>query len=73
MFASEDSLYSATPLDDETLLMNPLMNPGWINVEALASFRLLPVPANEPFGANVMRLEQGVLVNAFYTLTLNPR
>ncbi len=58
---------ACAPLDDETLLVNS----SWINVEALGSFRLLPVPASEPFGANVLRLERGVLANASYPLTLN--
>lgn len=57
---------ACTPLDDETLLVNPY----WINVEALGSLRLLPVPTNEPFGATVMRLQKGILANVSYPLTL---
>lgn len=45
-------------LDDETLLVNP----DWIDSDTLGAFRLLYVPAEEPFGANVLRLPGGVLV-----------
>ena len=45
-------------LDDETVLVNP----AWIDSDALGAFRLLHVPAEEPFGANVLRLPGGVLV-----------
>ena len=58
---------ACAPLDDETFLVNP----SWINVEVLGSFRLLPVQASEPFGANVMRLERGILANAAYPLTID--
>ena len=51
---------ACSPLDDETLLVNS----SWIDVGALGVFRLLPVPAHEPFGANMMRLGQGILANA---------
>ena len=53
-------------LDNETLLVNS----SWIDVEALGGFRLLPVPDNEPFGANVMRVGQGILANASYPATI---
>lgn len=51
---------ACTPLDDETLLVNP----AWLDSDALRKFRLLHVPAEEPFGANVLRLPGGVLVQA---------
>ena len=53
-------------LDEETLLVNP----SWINVGALGGFRLISVPAHEPFGANVMRVGQGILANASYPETI---
>ena len=51
---------ACSSLDDETLLVNS----SWINVNRLGAFRLLPVPATEPYGANVMRVGQGILANA---------
>lgn len=56
---------ACTPLDDETLLVNP----AWLDSDALEPFRLLHVPAEEPFGANVLRLPGGVLVQASFPLT----
>ena len=53
-------------LDDETLLVNP----DWLDSDALKSFRLLHVPAEEPFGANVLRLPGGMLVQGSSPLTL---
>ena len=52
-------------LDDETLLVNP----AWLDSDALGAFRLLHVPAGEPFGANVLRLPGGVLVQSSCPLT----
>ena len=57
---------ACSPLDDDTLLVNS----SWINVGALGAFRLLPIPANEPFGANVMRVGQRILASASYPLTI---
>lgn len=56
---------ACTSLDDETLLVNP----AWLDSDALGSFRLLHVPVEEPFGANVLCLPGGVLVEASCPLT----
>ena len=56
---------ACTSLDDETVLVNP----AWIDSDALGAFRLLYVPAEEPFGANVLRLPGGVLVQTSSPLT----
>ena len=45
------------------------MNPAWIDSDALETFRSLYVPAEEPFGANVLRLPGGVLVQTSSPLT----
>lgn len=58
---------ACTLLDEETLVVNP----SWIDVERLGTFRLLPVPPSEPYGANVLRLVRGVLANAAYPLSLD--
>lgn len=56
---------ACTSLDDETLLVNP----AWLDSDALGSFRLVHVPVEEPFGANVSCLPGGVLVRASCPLT----
>lgn len=58
---------ACTPLDDDTLLVNP----GWLDVSALKTFRLVSVPPEEPFAANVLRLPAGILGNAAYPRTLD--
>jgi dimethylargininase len=42
-----------TALDDSTLLVNP----GWVDVEPLRDFALVPVESSEPWAANVLRLD----------------
>lgn len=56
---------ACTSLDDETLLVNP----AWLDSDDLGAFRVLHVPAEEPFGANVLSLPGGVLVQASSPLT----
>ncbi len=56
---------ACTSLDNETLLVNP----AWLDSDALGSFRLLHVPVEEPFGANVLRLPGGLLIQASSPLT----
>ena len=56
---------ACTSLDDETLLVNP----AWLDSDALEPFRLLHVLPEEPFGANVLRLPGGVLIQASSPLT----
>ena len=58
---------ACTSLDRETLLVNP----AWLDGDALGARRLLRVPAEEPFGANVLRLPRGLLVHASSPLTRN--
>jgi dimethylargininase len=43
---------AVTSLDDETLLANP----AWFDVSPLAEFEILPVAADEPTAANVLRV-----------------
>lgn len=53
---------AACVLDDETVLVNRV----WADMTALAGLRLLDVPTEEPFGANVLRLPGRILVSAAY-------
>ncbi len=41
-----------------------LVNPAWIETEALAGFEVWPVPSEEPWGANVLVVNGAVLVAA---------
>ena len=52
-------------VDDETLLVNR----AWIDTNAFAGLRLIDVPAEEPMGANVLRLPGAVAVSAAYPRT----
>lgn len=58
---------ACTFLDDETMLVNS----EWLDLDKLKKYRLLPVPQAEPFGANVLRVPQGLLANAAYPKTLD--
>ncbi len=58
---------ACTPLDDDTLLVNP----DWLDGDALKTFRLVSIPSEEPFAANVLRLPAGILGNAAYPRTLD--
>jgi len=58
---------ACTHLDDKTLLVNPT----WLDLSALRQFQLVQVPSAEPFGANVLRVPQGILVNAACPRTLD--
>lgn len=49
-----------TALDGETCVVNP----RWVDTTPFADFRLVEVAPNEPWGANVLRLENGLIVNA---------
>jgi len=57
---------ACTALDEETLLVNS----EWLDVEVFKQFRLLSVPSSEPFGANVVRVADGILANAIFPRTL---
>lgn len=53
---------ACTALDEGLLLVNP----EWVDAQALraAGFELLAVPGDEPFAANLLRVDGRVLVNA---------
>jgi dimethylargininase len=62
---------ACTALDDETVLMNP----AWLHRSAFAGFRVIEVCADEPFAANVLRIDDGasppcLIANAAYPRTL---
>lgn len=53
-------------LDNETVLVNR----AWADADALAGMRLVDVPGSEPWGANVLRLPDRLVVSAAYPRTL---
>jgi dimethylargininase len=46
-----------------------LANPEWFNTEALNGFRIIPVPADEPGAANVLRIGDTVLMPSCFPRT----
>ena len=55
-----------TALDEHTLLVNP----GWIDLNPLRDFTLVPVPENEPWAANVLRVGETLFMSAAFPKTL---
>ncbi len=55
-----------TALDDETCLVNR----SWLDLSPFAGFRLIDVAPGEPWGANVLRLEHDLIMNAAYPATV---
>jgi dimethylargininase len=56
---------AACAVDDGTLLVNR----AWVDAAPFAGLRLVDVPAAEPFGANVLRLPDAVVVSAAFPET----
>ena len=56
---------ACTALNDHTLLVNP----DWIDTAKLTRFKLLSVPADEPWGANVIRLNNRIWLPAAHRQT----
>jgi len=57
---------ACTALDDETLLANP----GWIDLTNFEGLRILPVPEEEPWGANVLRIGGRIWAQTTFPRTL---
>lgn len=57
---------AVTALDDHTVLINP----QWVDAEALAPLAAVAVHADEPMGANVVRLDEVLLCADSYPRTL---
>ena len=56
---------AVTPLDEETLLLNP----DWVDPSIFAGFRLLHVDPAEPFAGNALALAKGVIHAAEFPRT----
>jgi dimethylargininase len=56
---------ACSTIDEETLLVNP----DWINLGPLASFRLLTTPEDEPGAANVLKVGDTICVQTAFPRT----
>ncbi|MHC4178238.1 MAG: dimethylarginine dimethylaminohydrolase family protein [Planctomycetota bacterium] len=56
---------ACTALDETTLLLNP----RWLETEALAGYRLVEVDENEPWAANAARVGRHLCLSAAHTRT----
>jgi dimethylargininase len=56
---------ACTALDDRTLLINP----DWIDSRPLSGFELVPVPPDEPWAANVLRVGGRICLSAAHPRT----
>lgn len=55
-----------TALDEETLLINP----EWLDSKIFAGFRQIVVPTEEPFGANILKINETICMNAAFPKTI---
>ncbi len=58
---------ACTALDDETILMNP----AWVDASGFEDFRVLSVPPDEPWGANVLRIGNNLLMHSGFPRSLD--
>ncbi len=56
---------ACTPLDDQTILANP----DWVDPAVLADYSVVPIAADEPWAANVLRLGQTLVMSAAFPKT----
>jgi dimethylargininase len=56
---------ACTALDEQTLLINPM----WLDTEALAGFELITVAEQEPWAANVLPLGEAICLSSSHPLT----
>ncbi|HEY0550536.1 MAG TPA: arginine deiminase family protein [Verrucomicrobiae bacterium] len=56
---------ACTALPDESLLVNP----AWLNLDALRGFNVVPIPESEPWGANVALVNGTVCLAAEHRQT----
>jgi dimethylargininase len=56
---------ACSAVDEETVLINR----AWVEIDPFSGLRLVDVPDSEPFGANILRLPDRVLVSSAYPAT----
>jgi dimethylargininase len=57
---------ACTALDDETVLINP----EWIDSETFKHFKVICVPTDEPFAANILRIGETICIHSEFTKTI---
>jgi len=55
-----------TALDEETLLINP----EWVDSKIFVGFRQIIVPKEEPFGANILKINETICMNEAFPKTI---
>ncbi len=55
-----------TALDEETLLINP----EWVDSKVFTGFRQIIVPKEEPFGANILKINETICMNEAFPKTM---
>lgn len=55
-----------TALDENTVLINP----DWIDSKVFAGFRQIVVPKDEPFGANILKINETICMNEAFPKTI---
>jgi len=54
-------------VDDETLLVNP----GWLDLQPLTDFRIIPVPEDEPAAVNSLRIDSTICMHSGHQKTID--
>jgi len=55
-----------TALDENTVLINP----SWVNSNAFDDFTQIQVPIDEPFGANILKINETICMNKAFPKTI---
>jgi len=55
-----------TALDDKTILINP----SWVNSNAFEGYTQINVPKKEPFGANILKINEIICMNKAFPKTI---
>lgn len=55
-----------TALDEKTILINP----EWVDSKVFAGFRQIIVPKEEPFGTNILKINETICMNSAFSKTV---
>lgn len=57
---------AVTAMDDNTLLVNP----DWLDLSDFAEFRIISIPKDEPWAANLLRVRNVLIMHSVYVKTI---
>lgn len=57
---------ACTSLDEKTLLANT----DWLDLKPFADFKIIPIPKDEPWAANILRLNNSIILHVGFTKTI---